>query len=486
MVGFTISIYGQQHAFRKKLFFGVAFNNEEIVDSSHYIFNLAKLYELEDDSIRLKKQLVRPSREASKFDKIYYWSSIPAVPSNKTMVNYKKNKSNIVKKQQLSYAANSYFATDPILKSPFTPIWSPIRRGVQYLDEKVGLHINAIVLTYIGFSPDVIEGKPDGSGFIGGDVYSNWLIASSENWGVTNITFELGYKQNIFNENPDLGNSVGSNITSNVTTGNSAPIIGDFYITQGVLANKLLISMGRLTPWYFYAYNTFTDDELTRSFNSLLNGGTYLPKGGGNSTKPGFAVQYLINTHFYFNFVFTNPGGADASFDFKVYNPDFHFLASEIGYVYTLKNQLEGRISFGIHHGLRKNMEGQKDYNGFGFNILLQQELTPKGYTPYIGFYIQAGFSDPTIANVKQQYSMGMNIDHFIHRRNDGLSLGIGLTDPSESGFRREFFVDMYYRLQFTESAHLTLDVQLFINPTNPEQPKDFATIYSLRYLFSI
>ncbi len=486
MIGLATPLFGQQTVFRKKLFFGVEYNNEEIVDSTNYLFNLAKLYELEDDSLLLRKQIVRPSRKESSYDKIYYWSTIAVIPSTNNLINSKKNKKTINEGHFLPYESNSYYGTDPILKSPFSRLWSPLRRGVQYLDKSIGLSMHPLALTYFGFSPSVMDGKPSVSGFIGAEIYSNWLIANTKKWGVTNFTFEIGYKQNITNESPDLGSSVGSNITSNVTVSNSAPIIGDFYITQAILSNKIFVSVGRITPWYYYAYNTFTDDELTRAFNSLLNGGAYLPEGGGNSTKPGFGVRYLINKHFYLNFVLTNPNGADAAFDFRVFNPDFHFMASEIGYVYSFQNQLEGRLSLGVHHGLKRNFTDQNNYDGFGFNVLLQQELTPKGYTPYVGAYAQAAYSDPTISKVNQQYSMGMNIDHFLHRRNDGIGVGMGITKPSNIQFRTEFFMDMFYRLQLTQSAQLTLDVQLFVNPTNPEQQENFASIYSLRYLFSI
>jgi hypothetical protein len=89
-LSFATSIFGQQTVYKKKLFFGVAYNNEEIVDSTHYLFKLSKLYEVEDDSLLLKKQLVRPDRNESKFDKVYYWSAVTTIPSKNTFVNYKK------------------------------------------------------------------------------------------------------------------------------------------------------------------------------------------------------------------------------------------------------------------------------------------------------------------------------------------------------------------------------------------------------------
>ncbi len=485
-VGLASPIFGQQSVFRKKFFFGVEYNNEAIVDSTHYIFNLAKLYELEDDSLLLKKQLIRPNRKESKFDKIYYWSAVSNIPSENTLVNHKKNKTTYLRKYQLPYESNSYFGTDPIFESPFTTWWSPLRRITQHLDKSIGLNMRPLALTYFGYSPSVIDGKSNFLSFFGAEIYSKWLIANTKKWGITSITFELGYKVNLINENPDLGSSVGSNITSNVTVSKTNPIIGDISITQAFLDNQIFLTLGRLTPWYYYGYNTFTDDELTRATNSLLNGGTNMPEGGGNSTKPGFGIKYMINTHFYLNFVMTNPKGADAGFDFTIYNPDSHFLATEFGYAHSFKNQLEGRLSFGIHHGLNKNVADQSGYNGYGYNFLLQQELTPKGYTPYVGVYAQAGYSDPAISDVTQQYAMGMNIDHFIHRRNDGLGVGFGYAIPSDSEFRNEFFTDIFYRLQLTQSAQLTLDAQFFVNPSNPGQQRNFAPVFSLRYLFSI
>ena len=481
-------IYAQQTALRKRVFTS-AYDKDEIVDSTQYLFQIAKLYEMKDDTLLRRKQIEVYIRETTTFDKINYWNNLYIAPSNNPLFNYSKNKSKIKEAQkadQLPYPTYSYSGTDPIIKSPMSNLWTPLRKGIMDLDRSVGLYVHPLALTYYGVTPSALEGKANNTGFFGIDIYSNWLISNSEKWGVTSISFEIGYIENIANNNPDLGGAVGSNIISNVTATESVPIVGDFYITKTFFKNRLIAKIGRITPWYYYGFNTFADDELTRFANSLINGGTYLPEGGGNATKPGFAIQYLISDHFYFNFVITNPSGEDADLDFSVYNKNHHFAAAEVGYIYTLSKQLEGRLSFGLHHGLKQNIENQNGYNGFGFNLLLQQELTPKGYTPYVGTFAQISYSDPNISNVKQQYSAGMNIDHFMHRRNDGLGVSMGVAVPSNINFRTELFVNSFYRLQLTESSQLTIDAQLYINAANPEQHRGIASVYSLRYLFSI
>lgn len=478
------SAFSQQSTFRRNIFFGVEYNTEVIVDSLTYVFPLAELYELEDQNYVKKGQLRSFKRVITPYDNLYYWSGTPVIPSQHNFVNNRKRKVNLDWNQKQPFAAFSYFGTDPILKTPFEKVWSPVRNLEHAGYDKLGVRSRILFASYMAATPFALKDKKGFSGFVGGEYYGSWLITNSKNFGVSNFTLELGYLANINQNAPDLGEAIGSNIISNVTNGNSAPIIGDIFYTQGFFQNKVMLSFGRLTPWYFYGYNTFTDDELTRMANSMMNGGSVMPDGGGNSTKPGMALQVMLSEKFYFNAVSTNPNGADSAFDFQFINFDTHFTGAEFGYVYATKNKLEGRISGGIHHSLLKKNPNEASKSGFGYTFLVQQEITPKGFSPYSGVYFQASYSDPNTSSVTQQYVTGINIDHIFHRRNDGLGVGMGYSISSDKAQRNEFLMDMFYRLQLTEAGELTADLQLFFNPADKAQKNVVVPVLALRYIF--
>ena len=476
--------FGQQSTFRRNIFFGVEYNTEVIVDSLTFVFPLAEIFELEDRQYVKNGQLRSFDRVITPYDNLYYWSGAPVIPSKNNFVNNRKRKINLDWNQQQPFKAFSYHGTDPILHTPFQKIWSPVRNLEHAGYDKLGLSSRILFATYMAATPFALKDKKGFSGFIGGEYYGSWLIANSKRFGVSNLTLELGYKANINQNAPDLGEAIGSNIVSNVTNGNSAPIVGDIFYTQGFFQNKVMVSFGRLTPWYFYGYNTFTDDELTRMANNMMSGGTVMPEGGGNSTKPGMAFQLLLSEKFYANAVVTNPNGADSSFDFQFLNFDTHFAGAEFGFVYAAKNKLEGRISAGVHHSLLRKNPNEASRSGFGYTFLVQQELTPKGFSPYSGVYFQANYSDPNISSVTQQYVGGINIDHIFHRRNDGLGIGMGYSVSSNKAQRNEFLMDMFYRLQLTEAGELTADLQLFFNPADKAQKNSVVPILALRYIF--
>ncbi|MBB3700548.1 carbohydrate porin [Flammeovirga yaeyamensis] len=476
-------VFAQQSYFRKRSFFGQQYNQELILDSTHYIFPLRPLFRESDLDLLVEKQILPMTLDKDEYAFIHYWNSAPATPSDYNLINHKKYTDKKGRSKNIAYSVPSFYGTDPLVSSPFKKVWTPLRVMERHTILKYGFSTNILAASYVGYTPYALEGKPNWTGFVGAEAYSNWLLTSNK-VGVTNLSFEIGYKYNLFYDAPEMKDIVGSEVISNVTNGPSDPIIGDMYITQGLFNNRILVAVGRITPWYYYAFNTFADDELTRMTNNMVNGGSVLPDGGGNSTKPGFAVQAYLNNNLYLNVVSTNPSGEDAGFDFSIWNRNHYFVATELGYVYTLSNHLEGRVSLGMHHLYKYEQEGIT--SGYGFTFLLQQELTPKGFTPYTGAYFQIHQSNPTISTVQQQIAIGLNIDHAFDNRNDGLGLALGYSDTSDDTMRDEFFVDTFYRFQFTESSHITADFQFYINAANKLQNKFIVPVMNARYIFNI
>ena len=123
----------------------------------------------------------------------------------------------------------STFSSDPLFESPLTEFLSPPRKALYAL-QQYGFSTKIVGL-YIGqTSESALPDTDRKAGFLGAEAYSNWLIYSGK-MGLSSLTFELGYQSSL--KTKDLSQSVGSIITSNVVLGDSGPIIGDIYYTQG-------------------------------------------------------------------------------------------------------------------------------------------------------------------------------------------------------------------------------------------------------------
>lgn len=378
----------------------------------------------------------------------------------------------------LPYPMYSTFSSDPLFNSPLTALLSPPRKALYDL-QQYGLTTKIIGL-YIGQrAENTLPNADRKAGFLGVEAYSNWLIYSGD-MGLSSLTFELGYQSNL-HKSKDLSESVGSIITSNVILGDSGPIIGDIYYTQGFFNNKVLVHAGRLTPWYFYGYNTFTNSETDAFMSEMFSGSVALPQGGGNGSKPGLSIQYFINEKFYWTSVLTNTEGKASEFDFSIFNNDAYFVATEIGYL-SKDHYLNTRVSLGFHRAKVKQKSGERK-TGNGFNLMLEQELTPRDVTPYAGFFLQYEYSPEEIASATQQISGGIHIAHPFHRKGDAFGWGLGTVKPSDKKLRREYFSDTFYRLQFTENLQWSFNLQLYIHPSSSKE--NIAPVFNTRILFS-
>ena len=163
-------------------------------------------------------------------------------------------------------------------------------------------------------------------------------------------------------------------------------------------------------------------------------------------------------------------------------NKDAYFIGTELGYV-SHHNQLNSRVSAGLHTAKKKQPSTLRE-KGYGFNLMYEQELTPKGYSPYIGTFIQYVYSDKATAIATQQLSGGINIKHPFHRRGDAFGWGVGAVRPSAAETNDEYFSEIFYRVQMTQNLQWSFDLQLYVQPSY--SPESIAPVFSTRLLFNL
>ena len=444
------------------------YHKEEIDNDTVYLFQAMPLFR-EEDIVFLKDRQLLPIETYSDRVRLYLWTTPIDVTQSEIVFD-----ANTV----LPFPLYTTYPKDNLFNSPLTPLLSPLRKGIYDLGEH-GFSTKIIGLVLTQYTDDNLPGTDNKTGFAGFEAYSNWILGSNE-LGISALTFELGYQSNIY-QTEDISKSVGSIITSNVFLGDSGPIIGDIYYTQGFFNNKLLIHAGRLTPWYYYGYNTFTDSETDAFISEMFSGSVAIPSGGGNGSKPAVSLQYFFDEKLYLSSVISNTEGEDADFDFNILNEDAYFIGTELGYI-SKRNHLNSRVSLGLHQAKVKQKNTDR-ITGHGFNLMYEQEVTPKGTSPYFGLFLQYEYSDREIAIATQQLSGGINIRHPFHRRGDALGWGVGAVEPSDQTLSHEYFSETYYRLQFTQNLQWSFDLQLFIKPSSADQ--NVAPVFSTRLLFS-
>ena len=481
----NIKIYAQELTNSRHYFFTQIINNIDTDDSIIKPYYLDYVIKNSDIKLRNERKLLSVSANNSNLNELAYMVGVPVVVSGP----YIGKSDSVVPldtlPKRLKYPIYRTYENDHLVSSPLTGVWTPMRKLQYKLRNKYGLYTRLVGYMYSGYAPQSKKTNESYAGMIAGEIYSSWLLNNDEKYGgITHLSLEVGYKFNLNNDSPDLGEAIGSNISSNLTLSPTEAIIGDIFLSKGFFNNKLILNVGRLTSWYFYGYNIYTDDELSRNMNSMLNGGNALPNGGGNATKPGLAIQYFMNKNINFNFAFNNPEGKDSDFDFTIYNHQHQFISFESNYVYRNKDDLLTKFSGGVHYG--KGLKDNKLNEGFGFSLAFQTELSKPIYTPYIGLYARILYSEPNISKVTQEYSVGMTVEHFLHVRDSSLGFGGGMSVPSITAFSEEWFTDTYYRFYLTENSHLTFDLQLFLNSDNSDEYNtDFVKpVLNFRYCF--
>ena len=113
---------------------------------------------------------------------------------------------------------------------------------------------------------------------------------------------------------------------------------------------------------------------------------------------------------------------------------------------------------------------------------MYEQELTPKGYSPYIGTFAQYLYSDEEVAIATQQLSGGLNVKHPFNRRGDAFGWGVGAVRPTDKSVNYEYFSETYYRIQITQNLQWSLDLQLYIQPSYSTEK--VVPVMSTRLLF--
>ena len=369
---------------------------------------------------------------------------------------------------------------DALLGDPLEPLMRPIRNTEQWTQDNLGLTWNIYyTLLYQGATRTVTD-PATGSDY-------------GRNAGVGRL--DLGFNWNIFDE-PDVGHGqIGFLMRSGVVIGQPAsyrmqtaigsqPIGSDslywgnqtslclLYWQQGFLDDRIAFTVGKIHPNQYIMLSRIANDESRQFIGGPFDGLNTLGGSLGNYA-PGMALQVVPMDGLYINAVVLDAaGGPNLGFD--TIGDGNWWAAAQLGVVpeFDLANgqKLTGNWAVclaGTNYGIVPTANGfaNGDANGLGFGVMIEQQITRD-----LECMVQYGLSDAKLSPTEQTLNMVVSCLRPFDRKNDMAGIGLSWVKPSSiptDSPREEVFMEMFYRIQLTNSIQLTPDFQVLLQPRN-------------------
>jgi len=171
------------------------------------------------------------------------------------------------------------------------------------------------------------------------------------------------------------------------------------------------------------------------------------------------------------------------------------FLIGEVGGTWSGKDEkYPGRIGAGVwhHNGTFDRFDELTTESGTsGFYLVLDQTLwsqegRKQGEGQTVDAFLQYGFADEAVSDVKHHFGSGLVWNGpFGRRENDAFGLGATWVDFSNeplAGYTEPFEIayEMFYKFQICENFSLKPDIQYIVNPGGDKTIND-ATVTTVR-----
>ena len=222
--------------------------------------------------------------------------------------------------------------------------------------------------------------------------------------------------------------------------------------TQGFLGNKVAFTVGKLHPNQYIDLGPVANDESRQFISNPFDGNNAIPNLGTYS--PGLALQVAPDEFWYVHVVTIDSLGTPTN---GLGTLDEGLLTTylELGFKPVFGETVKGEFRFiGFYADVRGGSGG-----GFALNF----DLT---FHDKIVTFMRYGINNGEVAVVEQQFSAGVAIHDPLGRPDELAGIGIAWSKASASSLEDEVLIEMFYRIQLTESLQLSPDLQVLFHPT--------------------
>ena len=116
--------------------------------------------------------------------------------------------------------------------------------------------------------------------------------------------------------------------------------------------------------------------------------------------------------------------------------------------------------------------------NGAGFSLSFDQDLGG-GFVPFLRY----GIGDRDVTLVRQSVSGGLGIEGPFGYPGELIGIGAAWADQSLPGVPDETILELFYRVQLTDTVQLTPMIQVLFNPALSD--KDVVGVFGARLLMT-
>ena len=376
---------------------------------------------------------------------------------------------------------------DPLLGSPFSPVMSPIRNLEEYLNQSLGINFG---IYYTLLYQNVSDAIPNSQRNIGTGrldfnmVWNLWEYPASgqpgeghDGHGLIGVLVRQGNQIGVPNDvNTDqaAGSTQGLNSLYTGQAGGAATL-NLLYYQQGLMDDRLVLSVGKIHPNQYIGLNFWANDESRQFLAGPFDGIQVLGLSHG-SYQYGVAGQFAINESLFVNAIVTDALGTPQT-DFSTIDEGFVWAAAEIGWVLPFDTDALGGPTVLTAIWAGQNLDYITDIAGGntgkniydwsnGFALQLQGHLTKN-----LGIWAQGGVAEQKMSATSAELSVGMGLERPFGRSGDLFGAAFNWSKPSAEFdnstmlVKEQSMFEIFYRIQLTGSCQLTPDIQVVVDP---------------------
>lgn len=356
----------------------------------------------------------------------------------------------------------TWLDSDPL--SPVTNITNDVRDEL----EEAGFSFELGVTSIVQVASDRIGSRPPVLWSFSYDFCGEWRLLDDATIGAGDIGWHLEGGRPIGDRRTtDLSGDIGSMLGINDDLDGEPVALTELWWKHTALDGALTITLGKIDPTYFYDGNRIPNCERTQFFATPLvnNAAIAFPDNGLGANLTITPAEWCCVS------AGIHDGRAVATrTGFNTLDEGELFYACEIGFTPEINGYA------GAYRLMAWTTEVD-DQHGRGFALSFDQEILPgAGVVPFCRY----GYSEGEVADYDHQISVGVGFEGLLGRADDLLAIGYVWADPTDASLRQESLMEVFYRIQLTDSTQITPDVQFVFDPAG-NTDRDVVTVVGLR-----
>ncbi|MBX3362392.1 MAG: hypothetical protein KF912_11020 [Phycisphaeraceae bacterium] len=306
------------------------------------------------------------------------------------------------------------------------------------------------------------------------DILAKWTLigAGTKDTGI--LAFASEYRYQIGDMPPgSLGGEIGTLVPTTNGFGERPFIIKELYWDQRLFEDRFRFGLGRIDPENIFGSHRLQSAN-TFFLNKAFSGNVAVPYPGPGLTG---AAQVKPTTWSFVTAGITDANGKATIGNFEGFFEDDEFMYFvEGGLTPTFDGLGQGKYKLSLWH-IDEREDASKPSDD-GFTLAMDQDLGER----FLAF-ARYGHADGDATGITDSVQGGVGIKDVLGKENM-LGIAAAWSKPKVDDKRDEKVVEVFQRFQVTESAQITVGVEVIFDPSNAPDD-DVVGVFSARLRLS-